>query len=34
MIALSKYLECIEQNVCRVREYKLGHDGSDGYCDC
>ena len=34
MVALSLYLSNIETNVKRINEYKLGHDGSDGYCDC
>lgn len=34
MIALSKFLDAVKKNVARVKEYLLGHDGSDGYCDC
>lgn len=31
---VQKFLECVEKNRQRVNAYKLGHDGSDGLCDC
>lgn len=34
MISLTKYLECIDKNVNRIHNYRLGHDGSDGESDC
>lgn len=34
MITLEKYLEGIESIYVEQPEYQLGHDGSDGYCDC
>lgn len=29
-----QFLEGIQKNIARVREYKLGMDGSGGQCDC
>ena len=29
-----QFIACVLQNACRIRGYKLGHDGSDGYSDC
>ena len=34
MIALSKFLECVQQNVNRVNRYQHGGDGRGGWCDC
>ena len=34
MIPLEKFLACVQENAARVHEYELGHDGSDGKCDC
>ena len=34
MISLTKFLEGCQRNAARVKAYKLGHDGSDGSCDC
>lgn len=34
MIALEKFLECVQKNADRVSEYRLGGDGADGTCDC
>ena len=28
------FVQNVQRNVNRVKEYKLGHDGSDGACDC
>lgn len=33
-ITLKKYLEGIESIYIEQPKYKVGHDGSDGYCDC
>lgn len=30
----AQFVEWVEKNAARVHEYKLGHDGSDGLCDC
>lgn len=34
MIPLKQFLTGINQNVGRINKYQLGHDGSDGTCDC
>ena len=34
MISLGKFLQCVQENVSRIHGYALGHDGSDGTCDC
>lgn len=34
MISLQTFLEAVEKNVARVREYHLGGDGTNGLCDC
>ena len=34
MISKEKYLDGIESIYVEQPQYKLGHDGSDGYCDC
>lgn len=34
MVSVYKYLACIDKNVSRIKEYLLGHDGSDGKSDC
>ncbi len=34
MIPLNKFLICVQENVARIHAYELGHDGSDGKCDC
>ena len=34
MISLEKFLSCVQENVSRIHGYELGHDGSDGTCDC
>ena len=35
MYKLADFLGAINKNIERITEgYKLGHDGSDGYCDC
>lgn len=34
MIALNQFMEGINLNVDRVKEYRLGHSGKNGYCDC
>lgn len=31
---VSSFLEYVQKNVNRVKAYELGHDGSDGKCDC
>ena len=28
------FVELVQKNAARVRQYQLGHDGSDGKCDC
>ena len=33
-MTVEKYLEGIESIYIEQPQYKLGHDGSDGYCDC
>ena len=30
----AQFVEWVEKNAARVTGYKLGHDGSDGLCDC
>ena len=30
----SNFLNAVNQNVERIKKYELGHDGSDGKCDC
>lgn len=34
MISTKRYLECIESIYVEQPQYALGHDGSDGKCDC
>lgn len=34
MIPLHIFLDCIQENIRRIHKYELGHDGSDGSCDC
>ncbi len=34
MITLSSFLSAIQENVNRIKAYKLGNDGSNGTCDC
>jgi len=34
MISIAKYVEGVEQIYAEQPEYELGHDGSDGKCDC
>lgn len=34
MISLNTFLQCVQENVARIHGYELGHDGSDGTCDC
>lgn len=34
MITLNQFLAGIDANIARIRAYKLGCDGADGYCDC
>lgn len=34
MIPLENFLRCIQENAARIHGYELGHDGSDGKCDC
>lgn len=34
MISLSRFLQCIQENVDRITHYELGGDGSGGGCDC
>lgn len=34
MISLDTFLQCVQENVSRIHGYELGHDGSDGKCDC
>ena len=33
-MTIEKYIEGIESIYVEQPQYKLGHDGSDGYCDC
>jgi len=34
MVSLDKYIDGVLEIFSEQPEYKLGHDGSDGYCDC
>lgn len=34
MVGAEKFLAYVEQIAVEEPAYKLGHDGSDGYCDC
>lgn len=34
MIDVSDFMDAVRRNADRVRGYTLGHDGSDGKCDC
>ena len=34
MISVKTFLDAIQQNVARIREYETGGDGSGGKCDC
>ena len=34
MISLRAFLTGVQENVARIHSYQLGHDGSDGTCDC
>lgn len=34
MIPIEKFLQCVQENAARIHAYELGHDGSDGKCDC
>lgn len=34
MVTLGAFLQGIQENVARINHYELGHDGSDGGCDC
>ena len=34
MVSVDKYCEGVESIYVEKPAYKLGHDGSDGYCDC
>ena len=34
MISLSAFLCGVQENAARIHSYELGHDGSDGTCDC
>lgn len=34
MIPLKRFLVCVQENAIRIHAYELGHDGSDGKCDC
>ena len=34
MISLRAFLTGVQENVSRIHSYQLGHDGSDGTCDC
>lgn len=34
MIPINLFLQCVQDNVNRIHAYQLGHDGSDGTCDC
>lgn len=34
MIQVDKFLDAVRRNAERVREYKLGRDGTGGQCDC
>ena len=34
MITASEFLAAVQENADRIREYELGHDGSDGKSDC
>lgn len=34
MITVQQFMDGIDKNVARIKKYQLGHDGSDGKCDC
>lgn len=34
MISVTTFIEKIFENIKRIKQYQLGHDGSDGLCDC
>lgn len=34
MITVKTFLECVQENVVRIREYQSGGVGSGGVCDC
>lgn len=34
MISAQQFVDAVEQNARRINAYQLGHDGSDGACDC
>ena len=34
MVTLGAFLQGIRENVARINHYELGHNGSDGRCDC
>ena len=34
MITASEFLAAVQENADRIREYELGHEGSDGKSDC
>ena len=34
MIFIEKFLQSVQKNIERIHSYELGHDGSDGKCDC
>ena len=34
MISINRYVESVNEIYMEQPQYKLGHDGSDGYCDC
>lgn len=34
MIPVKQFLACVQENADRIHAYELGHDGSDGKCDC
>lgn len=34
MIPLKQFLSAVQENAARIREYQLGHSGSDGKSDC
>lgn len=34
MVSVSTFLQGVQENVARINHYELGHNGSDGGCDC
>lgn len=34
MISFNTFLDCVQKNINRVNEYRLGMDGRNGQCDC